>query len=203
MSINTFFDHIYCINLDRRPDRWEKCLQEFEKHGIENVERFSAVDGNTLEVSSHLLKGEIGIIESHKRILNDAKNNNYNNILILEDDVEFHSNFTELFSSIQYEIPLDFDMIYIGGNLELWSPVQITQHVFKANSALALHAVGISASVYDIILSLIDHTVQIDILYAHISNRINSYIIRPRLAFQKADWSDIQNINVNYTFLRD
>ena len=38
-----FFDKIYCINLEERTDRWEECLSEFKKYGIENVERIKAV----------------------------------------------------------------------------------------------------------------------------------------------------------------
>src|SRR5262245_16092818 len=40
-----FFDVIYCINLDRRPDRWRDARAEFEALGIaERVERVPAVD---------------------------------------------------------------------------------------------------------------------------------------------------------------
>lgn len=203
MSINTFFDHIYCINLDKRTDRWAKCLEEFDMHGIENVERFSAVDGNTLEISSHLLKGELGIIESHKKVIQDAKNRGFNKILILEDDVEFHPNFKDLFDNIQPQIPQDFEMLYLGGNLSIWNRIQVSQNIFKADAALAIHALGLSSSIYDKILSLIDYSIQIDMLYAHINRNLNSYLVMPRLAFQKADWSDIQNTNVDYYFLRD
>ena len=31
MKITDFFDKTYCINLERRPDRWEECLTEFNK----------------------------------------------------------------------------------------------------------------------------------------------------------------------------
>ena len=29
-----YFDRIYCINLKKRPDRWEESLKEFEKLGF-------------------------------------------------------------------------------------------------------------------------------------------------------------------------
>ena len=40
-------DKTYCINLDRRPDRWEKMKTQFIDHNIQ-VERFSAIDGRLL-----------------------------------------------------------------------------------------------------------------------------------------------------------
>ena len=32
-----YFDKIYCINLDSRPDRWKECLEEFKKIGIDDI----------------------------------------------------------------------------------------------------------------------------------------------------------------------
>ena len=40
-----FFDEIYCINLERRTDRWKQCQSEFDKIGItDKVIRFKAFD---------------------------------------------------------------------------------------------------------------------------------------------------------------
>ena len=41
--INDYFDKIYCINLDRRRDKWLDVQKEFIKHSLV-VDRFSAVD---------------------------------------------------------------------------------------------------------------------------------------------------------------
>jgi hypothetical protein len=48
MVITNFFDKTFCINLDRRRDRWEECLTEFNKYNLEDIERFTAIDGNNL-----------------------------------------------------------------------------------------------------------------------------------------------------------
>ena len=42
MSLNNYFDNIYCINLDEATERWNHCLTQFEKHNF-NAERFSAI----------------------------------------------------------------------------------------------------------------------------------------------------------------
>jgi hypothetical protein len=40
-----YFDAIYCINLDRRTDRWEAVKREFAKIDIlDRVIRFSAIE---------------------------------------------------------------------------------------------------------------------------------------------------------------
>ena len=48
MDLNTYFDKIICINLDRRKDRWDHSLKQFRKIGL-NVKRYSAIDGNPME----------------------------------------------------------------------------------------------------------------------------------------------------------
>jgi GR25 family glycosyltransferase involved in LPS biosynthesis len=50
-DINTFFDRIYAMNLDRRPDRWEKIRKIAEKYHI-TITRFPAVDGYKEPVKS-------------------------------------------------------------------------------------------------------------------------------------------------------
>ena len=52
-TLNLYFDKIYCINLDRRDDRWEECIVEFNKHNL-IVERYKAFDGKDLKSLSGL-----------------------------------------------------------------------------------------------------------------------------------------------------
>ena len=41
--LSDFFDKIYCINLEERVDRWEKCLQIFQEYGIDSYEKINGV----------------------------------------------------------------------------------------------------------------------------------------------------------------
>lgn len=91
-------DCIFVINLDKRPERWnriEKLCQEQKLY----VNRFSAVDGWQLTdecikelkgpYQRPLRKGMIGCLLSHVSILKEAYLRGYNIIWILEDDIEF------------------------------------------------------------------------------------------------------------------
>ena len=40
----------YVINLHERKDRYEECLKEFEKHGLKNVKRLSAIKPTIKEI---------------------------------------------------------------------------------------------------------------------------------------------------------
>ena len=84
-TLNNYFSKIYCINLDRRPDGWKLCLEEFKQLNI-IVERVSAVDDRIS-----------GLTQTNINILNDAIKNSYNNILILEDDVQLILNFIKYY----------------------------------------------------------------------------------------------------------
>ena len=76
MSIlSNYFDKVYCINLKRRLDRWEKVTNTFNKFGFDEVERFEAVDGKELDLSgvphnSNLLLGELGLLETNINFIN-------------------------------------------------------------------------------------------------------------------------------------
>ena len=81
MNSFDYFDEIYCINLDSRPDRWQHAQLEFKKAGIEDrVQRFSAIKEND---------GRVGVIKSNLAIVKMAKEKNLKNVLVFEDDVEF------------------------------------------------------------------------------------------------------------------
>ena len=91
------FSKVYCINLDRRPDRWEEACKEFEKWGIQDsVQRYAAIDGATLPAHHTVTPGALGLIVTLYNIVTEAKAMGYRNILILEDDVYFRETLLQL-----------------------------------------------------------------------------------------------------------
>jgi GR25 family glycosyltransferase involved in LPS biosynthesis len=97
---------IKVINLDRRTDRWESTKKTLDTAGITQYERFSAVDGQTLQMTPDIKmlfrnndfnyrQGVIGCAMSHMKLwrqLVDSKDDYY---IILEDDIELVENFKE------------------------------------------------------------------------------------------------------------
>lgn len=199
INLNEYFEKVYCINLDRRPDRYKIVTEEFKKFDMKGVERYSAIDGNILENNSPLLNGELGILETHYNIIKTCKENNVKNVLIIEDDVYFTNEITLIEDYLKL-VPNDWDLLYFGGNHTYGTPpIKINDKVLKLNFSVALHCVAINQSIYDAILTLLPlKKKQVDSYYGQLQNGYNGYCFYPNIAKQKADFSDIQNKFVDY-----
>ncbi len=77
-----FFDKIYCISLDSRPDRTEHARQQFAAVGLLPRVEF-------VIVAKHPVNPEEGIFQSHMICLKMGLKENARHILIFEDDVFF------------------------------------------------------------------------------------------------------------------
>ena len=104
-----FFDAIYCINLDRRADRWEKVSRRFVKLGIDKlVRRFSAID----TVENH----HAGCLLSHRAIIEFASRCGLEHVLVLEDDVIFHDATLHYLRRAVAELQkISWRLFYLGG----------------------------------------------------------------------------------------
>jgi GR25 family glycosyltransferase involved in LPS biosynthesis len=217
MGINEYFDKIYCINLDRRVDRWEEnCLPQFEKIGLD-VERFSAVDGKELNLpQGSVYSAELAGSYSHLNALKKAKEDKVKKLLLLEDDVFFKENVNELFESLIERVPNDWDYLFFGGN-HVGGYLPITDGVVKINRSYAIHACGIKESSYDIMIQHLENkinkvmsdltithkpSVAADYFLGDLHRVLNTYCFLPHLAWQKDGHSDIQGAYMDYNFLK-
>ena len=117
------------INLDRRPDRWEKFVSQEEPKFL-SYTKFSAVDGSRLIPTEQLQRifdcndynmreGMVGCALSHIQIYIDFLSDPNNCICILEDDIEFVPNFKDKFIHLitcLFKDP-DWDLCYLGHHL--------------------------------------------------------------------------------------
>lgn len=209
ITLNDFFQKIYCINLDKRKDRWEECLEEFSKFNLD-VERFKAFDGKDLQSLSGLNDGQVGAIYSHRGVIQKAKESNLENVLILEDDVKFDEDLNIKFSEIYNRIPDNWDIILFGGNHignNPWAKgelIKVDENVFRVTHSLALHCYAVRNTVYDMsieVLSKMNNTN--DALFAEIQSKVNCYIIRPHLAWQRPSYSDLCELYSDHIALYD
>lgn len=196
MKLNDYFDKIYCINLDERPDRWEQALTQFKKVGIKNVERFSAVKHE---------KGAIGCRESHLNIIQKSKEEKLNNVLIFEDDVLFiEENIPLITKTLEDLKKVDWDLFYLGATIDpnVGFMNKITDNLFKTNFAYTTHAYAINHSVFDKILNEAPYHPIIDVFYCRNIVPIGkSLIMNPMVAIQQEGYSNIEKHQADYGWM--
>ncbi|CAM4595492.1 unnamed protein product [Leuciscus chuanchicus] len=129
------FNQVYLINLKRREDRRDRMLRSLEVLGID-VTLTDAVDGKTLNSTQLralgiemlpgykdpysdrvLTKGEIGCFLSHYSIWKKVVELQQQQVLVLEDDVRFETNFKSRLNTIMKDVKqsgLQWDLIYVG-----------------------------------------------------------------------------------------
>lgn len=168
-NINTYFDMIYVINLERRTDRKDKIIKRLHKHNITNYTIFPATDGSKSDMYHYYLRykgftaspGAFGILSSAARLISNAVKAKYQRILILEDDAVFHKDFDELFNDRISLIPQDWKLLYFGTSMRKQRIVEISHHNRKKHyltskgTVAGAFAVGIDASVFpDLLMDL-------------------------------------------------
>lgn len=110
------FDKIYCVNLERRPDRKQHAIEQFQKAGITGYDFFKAIDGKAegFQNKGDINPGMIGCFLSHKRILKEALDNNYNMIAVFEDDLLIMPGFQQFMKIALPVIPPDWQFVFLG-----------------------------------------------------------------------------------------
>jgi GR25 family glycosyltransferase involved in LPS biosynthesis len=170
--INTYFDRIFIINLKRRPDRKEQMIKKMEKNGITNYEFIEAIDGKNEEClkayHQRLQKGffegpcAFGVLYSAMKVLIWSKAKKYNRILILEDDVIFHQEFTKRFNLQVNKIP-PWKLLYFGTSMEnfrLDDIEKINNGFVRSKGTIAgAFGIGIDKSIFDELMYYIKNTV--------------------------------------------
>lgn len=189
-----FLDSIICINLDRRPDRWEQSQKEFAAQSL-TVIRQPAIDGNTLPKHAVLLPGELGCRLSHEQALRYAATRTAP-VLILEDDVSFVDDFQDRFAMTISRFP-PWELIYLGGN-HVSRPVEHSPGIVRPTKIYTTGAYMVTPDGASRLLSLIKQwpNRQIDVAYSN--SRLPTYAFSPAIATQRPGFSDIQGEHVNY-----
>lgn len=127
--------NVYMINLLRRPERRRRMQHCFDELGIQ-AEIMDAVDGKTLNHTilksmgvklmtgyadpyhkRPMTMGEIGCFLSHYQIWNKVIENDYESVMVLEDDVRFEPYFRQKVNYVLNELQklnTEWDLVYLG-----------------------------------------------------------------------------------------
>lgn len=208
--LNKHFDCIYVINLKRRPDRLAHITEQLVQINA-TFKLIEAVDGNNVKCNVKVgngwnYKGVTGCAYSHKKVYEDALNNKFNKILVVEDDNIFADKFNEKFSCFIKQVPVNWEMLYFGGNHQAKTKavninVELITHTYTTNCY---------AICCDILPELLKYlpddteklTMPIDVLLTTIQKRGRCYSHKPHICWQLGDFSDIENKQQETPYLK-
>ena len=199
-----FIDAIVVINLDRRPDRLEHIaieLKKIDQIGETKVNRFSAVD-------NHI----VGCLSSHLGVLKLAKEKQWNNVLILEDDFTFIGDANSVVKKLQKfwdEFSGSFGFVQLTSNcsIEPRENVDAYPHPLQERTT---NAAGyfVHSRCYGLLISEFEKSIEPlritcehwnymnDVVWNNIRDKIPTFIFVPRLGHQYANFSDLSNREV-------
>jgi glycosyl transferase family 25 len=208
---NQFFDKIYCINLERRQDRFRRAKEIFEKLGI-TVKFFKAMDGKQMfSEIRYPFAAEIATALSHIAVWKTAQKLNLKNVLIFEDDVVFDENINEVLPRYMEALPENWDMLYFGAN-HIQMPVFFNNRWLRIVKSYATHCYALNQKAFQPLIDISEREVNkalknhadlsgsvgIDLTISFMQLRLDCYCANPKLAWQAVDYSDIQESIVNY-----
>jgi len=129
--LNSFFEKVYVITLKRATDRHTHVKKELTglnyslfygqdklEFDVKELERKNIYNADLAKKYHRYGKpmpaGMIGCSWSHKLIYEDVIKNNYQKVLILEDDIIINKQAITQFASALKELPANWELLYLG-----------------------------------------------------------------------------------------
>jgi glycosyl transferase family 25 len=200
-------NHCFFINLDERLDRLRNVKNELSKIGCENPERVPAVK---------MENGAIGCTISHIKCLELAKERNYPQVFICEDDIVFLEPkiLTENIKKFSNSYLIDYYKVLIIGGNNCPPYYNITKYCIKVLNCQTTLGYIVKQKYYDKLIAnmkeglhflLKDPTNKqsyaIDIYWKKLQQQDDWYMLIPATVTQMVGYSNIENKNLNYNNL--
>ncbi len=184
-----FGDRIFCINVAAREDRWQHVQTLCAKFGI-NLHRFEAKTG--IEIDG-VANANAGCTASHRALLDAIVEGGLPNALIFEDDFDIlHEDFMDKFRVISEELPVAWDLFYLGGHYGEQPLSRYSKHLIRCGRFLTTSSYGITHAMAARIRSHINGVGPIDSLYGMFHRDNQCFVADPRLVVQYPNVSDLQ-----------
>lgn len=196
-------DMIYVLKLKKNDaTKLEKNVREifpnikikfYEVDGISNKNEGN-INQSLFEIIKHNTINEVAldITKNHIEIIKEAYNNNYNNILFLEEDVIFENPSQKKMENVDIWLTNNkkWDIFYLGYcNWPVMCSFFITSNIIKVTNPLLTHAYILNKQGIEKILNFTENgkknmNMHIDKLFIKIPN-FNKYAVYPLLAYQE------------------
>jgi hypothetical protein len=205
MNLNDFFPHKVCINLDKRRDRWERMRARFAQHNIDSVIRFAALDGRTLQIPRiwDNFPGAYGCLQSHLAVVEQAREEGKQSVLIFEDDTVLDPQFSDSFSQYIKQLPADWDMVLFGG-IHGRPLTSVANNIVRITHSLSTYAYALRHTIYDGFIELNRRALRVlDENTRELQKRFNCYCFMPHLAWVEEDYSNVTEERINLWWLKE
>ena len=221
-SVNKLCDKVSIINLDGYENRYKNISKRMENYGITSVrergingyrdddvkEQFKKYICSDYSYKEKLLgrklivsEGGFGYLHSMKNIFKDAIMNEYNYIMICDDDIGLIENFVNKFN----EIPLKFRLLMLGSSQWDWDNIEILGNYYvpsvSSNGSFCnIYHYNTFESIYNSILKF--ECPFDDNIMKNNFNLGGCYVMYPNLVIADLDESLIRVVNENRSYDR-
>jgi GR25 family glycosyltransferase involved in LPS biosynthesis len=195
-------DKVFYINLNKRNDRKELIEKELNNYGL-TYERFEAIETPGF--------GIVGCGKSHLSVLKLAKERNYKNVLIFEDDFTFLVSSEEFHNEISnfFKLNIDYDVCFLSYNLINFEKLDnnVVNKVVECQSASGYI---VNKKYYDSLINLYEYAMPLleetrchwiyanDQVWKELQKKHNWYYFIKRIGKQSDGYSDNSEQYVEY-----
>lgn len=186
-----FVNEIFVVNLMERTDRWKQINDELRSRHI-NFRTWFAVKEDD---------GRQGLLKTMKSLFEHCVTAQYSRVCVFEDDARIlRPNFNEIMITCIDQLPKDFDLFYLGGNV--WKkPFRKSPNILQTPAIYSSHAIIYNKTAIEYILHELGKNSHkaYDVLLVKTIQQINKcYCAYPLLVSQKNGYSDISKKEIDY-----
>ena len=177
----------------------------FAETGLGAVERFPAVDGRKLVLPAAWPEssGAYGCLQSHLALVREARAQEQESILIMEDDVVFADDFRARFQERVRHLPSAWDMLYFGC-LHYEPPEPVAPGIGRLRTSFSTFMYAVRRTAYDTFISLNERERDpVDRTNVILQKRFRCYCFMPHLAWVDDSYSDAQGVPCTHWYIRD
>lgn len=203
-ALEKYFDRIFVISLESRPDRWAHFINEMNAIGVTKFERFLGYErpfvGIDLETNERTdPSGNMGCTASHRALLELIAFNKWDRVLVLEDDVKVRlpEDFNSMWKVLEPRIPSEWDMLYLGGHYGEDVLERVNPNILRCGRMLTTSSYGITWQMARRMAPYICGIGPIDSLFGWFHPRNQCFCLQPRLMVQYTNFSDLQDREMN------
>jgi len=195
---------IYCITCRQTPERTRLAKEHFSARRL-NVQFFPGIHGKTFGLpacgSNGMSAGEVGCLLSHYMLWQTLAYLPHEEVLILEDDAWFETDFPSRFRRAYRDLPEDWQFVFVGAVALEGKPIErLTDRVGVMRYPCGTHAYLVKRSVLPFLLQTNHQALMpIDLqLMANSLPAMKCYMFVPTLVKQRSTAAPVDCTGENW-----